>query len=580
MDLFQITKEKRKQFLISVGIVLFIHLLKFTNYYPNWDSVYGFNIVGYRGMNRLGRWFSGISLKLLHSPYDLQWVEGIISSIFIALSIMLILEVFEIKKPAFIYICTFLFAAFPSMVATFCYMPWAPSYMLALFMAVLAAYLCTRPEPNKKIIVLSILLLTLSLGIYQIYYTVAFIIFLYFLANQLLDSCKKIQDYKKQIRAFALSALLSMVIYAIITKIVLFILKTNLTDYQGISQSGQMSFVEYLRAIKRACLSFNDLFYGVQIKSTINIACIILICCGIIHFILNKKHKKELRIFSLLIFLFLIPATHCLSFLFPESLFLTRINFFIFEYLALNFVLALKTPYLLINIIFSLLTIYLFYVCVLRNKNFGFAKKIILFLLFALAVPLTYSMFFVSAGVNYHSVMELGIFFIYLIIPILLNHKNYDTKQWINKLAVTMLIILCFYHFINDNIAYKQMEISYKKTSFETTQVILEIDKLNNDNKYCIALIGYFPAKRSQIDSFPKITGTDTINFLKTPLHFFRFSKHYFGREFSACRDEQKNELKSSADFIEMPEYPKAGFAKIIDDMIVVKLHNEKTTIY
>ena len=571
-------KEKRKLFLISVGIVLLIHLIKFTNYYPNWDSVRGVE-TGYWGMTSLGRWFSGISLRLLHSPYDLQWVEGVVSSIFIALSIMLILEVFEIKKTIFIYLCTFLFAAFPSIAATFCFMPWAPSYMLALFMAVFATYLCTRPEPNKKIIVSSIVLLTLSLGIYQIYYAVAFIIFLYFLANQLLDPNKKIQDYKKQIKAFALSALLSAALYIIITKIVLLTLKADLSEYQGISRSGQMSFAEYLRAIKRVCLSFNDFFYGAQIKSIINIICIILICCGIIHFILDKKLKKDLRIFLLLIFLSLIPVTHCLSFLFPENLFLARIDFFIFKYLTLNFILALKTPYLLINIIFSLLTIYLFYVCVLRNKDFKFSKKIILCLLFASAVPLTYSMFFVSAGVNYHRVMELGIFFIYLIVPLLLNHKNPDTKQWIDKLAVIMLAILCFYHFINDNIAYKQMEISYKKTSFEATQVLLEIDKLNNDDKYCLALIGNFPAKRSQIESFPRITGADTKNFLETPYHFLIFSEYYFGRKFSACGDDKKTELENRPDFIEMPEYPKAGFAKIIDDMIVVKLHNDRPPI-
>ena len=574
MDLFRMIKEKRNQFFISFSIVFLIHFLKFTNYYPNWDNVYGID-VGYDGMTSFGRWLSGISLRLLHSPYDLQWIEGVVSSIFIALSIMLILEIFEVRKPIFIYLYTFLFSAFPSMAATFCYMFWAPSYMLALFMSVLATFLCIKQECNKKTIITNTVLLTFSLGIYQIYYTVAFIIFLYFLANQLLDRNKTIRDNKKQIGAFALSALLSGVLYIIITKIVLFTLKTNLSEYQGVSQSGQMSFVEYLRAIERVWLSFNDLFYGVQIKSTVNIASIILICCGIIHFMLNKKLKKDLKIFLLLIFLSIIPAIHCLSFLFPGNLFLARIDFFIFKYFTLNFILALKTPYLLINIIFSLLTIYLIYTCVLRNKNFEFSKKIILCLLFASAVPLTYSMFFVSAGVNYHRVMELGIFFIYLIVPLLLNHKNPDIKPWIDKSAATMLVILCFYHFINNNIAYKQMEISYKKTSFEATQVLLEIDRLKNDDKYCLALIGDFPVNRSQIDSFPKITGSDTKNFLETPYHFLRFSEYYFGRKFSSCDNDRTIELKNRADFIEMPEYPKAGFAKIIDDMIVVKLHND-----
>ena len=574
MFLLQLLKEKRQQFFISVGIVLFIHLLKFTNYLPNWDSVYGIN-AGYWGMTSLGRWFSGISLRLLHSPYDLQWVEGVISAIFIALSIILILEIFEIKTTIFIYLCTFLFAAFPSITAALCFMFWAPSYMLALFMAVLATYLCTRQEPNKRNIALSTVLLTLSLGIYQIYYPVAFIIFLYFLANQLLDRNKTIRDNKKQIGAFTLSALLSGILYIIVTKIVLFTLRANLSEYQGVSQSGQMSFVEYLRAIKRVCFSFNNFFFGAQIKNTINIACIILICCGIIHFMFNSKLKKDLKIFLLLIFSSIIPAAHCLSYLFPENIFWTKIDLFIFKCLILNFVLALKTPYLLINIIFSMLAIYLFFIFILQNKGYEFAKKIILCLLFASAVPLTYSMFFVSSGVNYHSVMELGIFFIYLIIPIILNYKNPDTKKWIDKSAAIMLAILCFYHFINDNIAYKQMEISYKKTYFETTQMLLEIDRVNNNDTNCIALIGNFPVNRSQVDSFPPITGADTKNFLETHYHFLRFSEYYFGRKFSSCDDDKKIELKNNPDFIQMPEYPRSGYVKIIDDSIVVKLHQE-----
>lgn len=119
------------------------------------------------------------------------------------------------------------------------------------------------------------------------------------------------------------------------------------------------------------------------------------------------------------------------------------------------------------------------------------------------------------------------------------------------------------------------MEISYKKTSFEMTQVLLEIDRVNNNNKNCIALIGNFPVNRSQIDSFPRITGADTKNFLETHYHFFRFSEYYFGRKFSSCDKERTIELKNRADFLEMPEYPQAGFVKTIDAMIVVKLHNE-----
>lgn len=571
MDLFRMIKEKRNQCFISFSIVFFIHFLKFTNYYPNWDSV-RFVKTDWTGQTGLGRWFAGFTHRLLHSPYDLQWIEGIISSIFIALSIMLILEIFEIRKLLYIYIATFLFAAFPSMAATFCYMFWAPSYMLALFMSVLATFLCIKQECNKKTIIISTVLLTFSLGIYQIYYTVAFIIFLYFLANQLLDPSKKIKDYKQPILAFTISAILGFVFNYFIMKIILALHQIELSEYQGISHSGMMSLSDYIHSIQKMFFSFNYFFFdGLQIKSLINITCVTVLCLGAIYFLISKKIKTNVKILTFLFFVLFFAVINALEFLFPDVNFFRNIDYFFFKYIVLAFKTA---PYVFINIIFSLLLIYMLGKIIARDNSLKIQRKILIISLFFTSIPLTYSMHLISSGVSYHRLMELGIFFIYFIVFLLFEHKaSYFTKTT-KAYSVLLLIILCFYHFINNNIAYKQIEMSYKRTSFETMQILGEIDRINYGNKNCLAIVGKIPGERDLIIAKPNITGASTNNFLPTDYHFLRFSEYYFGREFSACSDEQKNELKNRTDFIEMPEYPKAGFAKIIDDMIVVKLHN------
>ena len=570
MFLLQLLKEKRQQFFISIGIVLLIHMLKFTNYYPNWDSIWGINM-GWLGQTFIGRWFSGVSLRLLHSPYDLQLVEGIISAIFIALSAILILEIFEIRKPLYVFLATFLFAAFPSMASTFTFMFWAPTYMLALLMAVLATYLCIK-DHDKKTIAASTLLFTFSLGIYQIYWGVAFIIFFYFLANNLLNSDKKIKDYKNNIIAFALSAGSGAILYLIILKAVLFFSKTSLGDYQGVSQSGLMSFSDYIDAFQKMLISFNEFFFG---KSFLSIFVIIILGIGLISFLGSKKISRNLKILVILLLISLYPVANALWFLFPEMGLFGKILYFIFKGFSPFLYLRLYT---LINIAFALLITYLIWIFILKNKDFSYSRKFFLCLLFASALPLTYSMYFASPGVEYHSVMELGNFFIYFTVLMFLNKSDFEIKAGTTKIAVGLFSILCFYHFVNDNIAYKQMEMSYQRTSFETAQILYEIEKVNENPQKCVALIGNFSNCYPQlVTAYPDIHGACTCNFLHSdPYYFLRFSEYYFGRTYKKCSKDKAEQIQQLPEFAQMPEYPRNGYVKIIDDAIVVKLHQEQ----
>ena len=573
MFLLQLLKEKRQQFFISVGIVLLIHLLKFTNYYPNWDSVYGLNM-GWYGMTGFGRWFSGVSSRFLHSPYDLQWVEGITSAIFIALSIILILEIFEIRKSVYVFLATFLFAAFPSMSATFTYF-WAPSYMLALFMAVLATYLCIK-NPDKKTIVASSLLFTFSLAIYQIYWAVAFIIFFYFLANNLMDSDKKIRDYKNNFIAFALSAGFGAILYLIILKMVLFLSKTSMENYEGVSQSGQMSFSDYIDAFQKMLISFNKFFFS---KSFLSIFLIIILGMGLVGFLGSKKINRNLKILLILLLISIYPVANAFWFLFPETNLFGRIYYFAFTYLYLGslFFYSLRF-YVLINITFLLLIIHLTWNFILKNKDFSYYRKIFLCLLFVSAVPLTYSMYFVSPGVEYHRLMELGNFFIYFAVLMFLNKSGFEIKAGTTKFSVGLLSILSFYHFVNDNIAYKQIEMSYTRTSFEAMQVLSEIDRLSDGGPKCLVVAGQFEIyqKKGDIVAIPEITGAKTGNFLHSKYHFFQFSRYYFGKTYQECGEEKVAQIRQLPEFAQMPEYPLNGYVKIIDDAIVVKLHQEQ----
>ena len=101
-------KENKRILLFSFLSTIFIHLIKFVNYYPTWDSVYGIN-KGLKGMTKFGRWFSGILANLTSSPYDLQWIEGVASAVFISFSIVLFMQIFDIQNKKYQYICVISF---------------------------------------------------------------------------------------------------------------------------------------------------------------------------------------------------------------------------------------------------------------------------------------------------------------------------------------------------------------------------------------------------------------------------------------------------------------------------------------
>lgn len=178
--------------------------------------------------------------------------------------------------------------------------------------------------------------------------------------------------------------------------------------------------------------------------------------------------------------------------------------------------------------------------------------------------------------------MELGNFFIYFIALIFLNKSDFEIKAGTKKVAVGLFSILCFYHFVNDNIAYKQMEISYQRTTFEAMQVLSEIDRISDGNPKCLAvaglftLIGKLSEKGADIIALPEITGAQTGNFLHSKYHFFQFSKYYFGKNYQECSEEKVEQIQQLPEFAQMPEYPRNGYVKIIDDAIVVKLHQEQ----
>lgn len=88
-------KEYRYAFAFAFILGLAIHAYKLLNYLPNHDSMYNF----YADQNILGsgRWLLSIACGF-SSYFDLQWVTGLLSLVFITLTSVAVVKLFNIKK--------------------------------------------------------------------------------------------------------------------------------------------------------------------------------------------------------------------------------------------------------------------------------------------------------------------------------------------------------------------------------------------------------------------------------------------------------------------------------------------------
>lgn len=489
--------HNKSTFLWAFLIGMLTHFIKFVNYYPTWDSMYAMDL-NMELTPALGRWLLSIATIFLSTTYDLQWVNGIVAILFCSLTIVLILEIFELRSRFYRALSIILFMVFPTLASTFCYMNWSAAYMFSFFLAILAVYIDIKDGSYGGVLCAS-LAVCCSLGIYQIYVTTAAVCFLYFLVIQLLkENVYKIEIQTKCVR-FAASILLGGVLYWGINTLASRITGIVLSEYQGISTVGQMSVRDYLHAFVRLVESAGGFYLG----------------------------KLE-------------------------------VNF-----------------YAIINIVFIIIAGFMWGYYVLLNKQYEVKRRIIIFTGLCLSLIVTYAFLFVSIGTTYHMIMQIGNYFVYFGVIILLE-KNSNVRRAAREIGIGILCVLCFYHFLNDNAAYKQMEMSYQRTCYDEMELLMKIDQVNEVGSRKLALIGNFKRSEEYVDTVPNITGASVNNFLSTPFHFQQFSKYYFNRTFDTISAEQMEIIKRSKEYHEMSSWPSAGCVQMFEDIIVVKLECEE----
>ena len=208
-----------------------------------------------------GRWMLGIldeGVRMLtgSAHYSVPLFNGVLVVVFIALSSMLISNLFEIESGLLQAALTGVMITFPVVTGLFGYIFTAPYYFFGTLMGIGGVWLCGRFRKWHAYLA-GIILMACSIGIYQANLPVCVSLILIHMIKTVAER----QNFNgKNLLMYyfvcATACIGSLVVYLGLNKIFLWIKDIRLTDYQEIGAYGQTSFGGYLARIRFAYKEF------------------------------------------------------------------------------------------------------------------------------------------------------------------------------------------------------------------------------------------------------------------------------------------------------------------------------------
>lgn len=316
----QIIEKIRKNILpqwkicfLSAVIVGFIaHLYKITNWLPNWDSL----VFRYDAQNmiNMGRWF----LPVVCAPssyYDLPWLTGLVAIIFHALGAVCICKMFGIQKKITAVLIGAIVVTFPTVTSVMMYNYVADGYSLSFLLACIAAMNLTKEKPGYAA---SVIIIALSVGIYQAYITVTIMLLLCYLITELIHKATDVRCIIFKSIKFMLTGVVGMALYYLILTVLLKITGTTPLEYQGFNSAASLSDINIWNSLYVIKHSFTDYFFdfskGLNVFNVLN--CIVFLATVILYLINIMKNKLSISKLVLLgVYVLLLPiGTSILAF--------------------------------------------------------------------------------------------------------------------------------------------------------------------------------------------------------------------------------------------------------------------------
>ncbi len=315
-----LTKPRLTVFASVLFFGLLAHAFVFTNYLPNWDGLN--NLYDPQNTIHLGRCFLTLACGI-SSYYDLPWVNGLLSLVYIGITAVLVCELLEVRKTSTRILLGGLLSAFPVVTGTLGYMYTADGYFLSMLCMTLAMFLTLR---YKKGFFAGALLIAFAFGCYQAYITFAMMLVITYSLKQLLFDETPVKKILTNCLRCVLCAGIGLILYYILNALLLRIEHVTLGDYQGISdiQNAGAILGNIPSAVKQCIVDFVYFFTGslsnMNLYSVLNILMLGVMAIAYIALIVRKKLWKEPAklAFTVLFFLFIPFCCFAIHFITPD----------------------------------------------------------------------------------------------------------------------------------------------------------------------------------------------------------------------------------------------------------------------
>lgn len=237
--------ERWKLPFISTMIFGFlVHTFVFTNRLPTWDGLR--NFYSPEQMDTSGRFFltyaHGIS-----SFFELPWLNGVLSLVYLALIVVMIIELFDVKHPFTKILISAIVVTIPTVTATFAYMYTANGYLLAIVLTMFAMIISKKYRLG---VIFSPILILIAVGIYQANLAVALSFVFLYLTYLIVFKDQTLESIIKQAVRMLSPIIIGLVLYLIYYKYKTTFGGVDITSYKGLDEAGSLALTDIPERIK------------------------------------------------------------------------------------------------------------------------------------------------------------------------------------------------------------------------------------------------------------------------------------------------------------------------------------------
>lgn len=263
-----------------------------------------------------GRWFLGLLgekglIGKLFGTYNMPFLQGMLLLVLLACANILILDVLEIRSCVSCALLSGVLVVFPTIISLFGYVYTMDYYGIAVLLAVAAVWIAVRCKHVWSGLLLSVVCMVLSLGIYQAYIGIALTLFMIVFMKRVLQSNEdRFQDQLLTGVRYVGILGISYVGYMIINKLFVHFMHVQMVDYQNLNSMGHITLDSLKQGIRMAYKDMirpNPELFPQQMRYAYYV-CIFLIGLLCLYAVIRKfRDKRYMDIVWIVLVLVLLP---------------------------------------------------------------------------------------------------------------------------------------------------------------------------------------------------------------------------------------------------------------------------------